>query len=248
MDSSSILEPTFVLVPGAWMGGVEWQSMVDRLSRAGYRAHTLTLTGLDPCWAEDLADVDLESHVADVVELLEGEDLTEVVLVAHSYSGIVVGQVADRAPERVRRSVYVASFLPRNGRSLIDDWGKDEQMRAQERQDILDNDLAWAPPPAEGLAAIGDLSEDDREWLADNLVDHPGNTVLDEVRMNAPITEQSLTFVATAPEGEDPLAELPPELAGTVPKRWRLRTMASGHWPTLSKPDELVALLIEEAR
>lgn len=62
--------------------------------------------------------------------------------------------------------------------------------------------------------------------------------------MNAPVTDQSLTVVAPASEGEDPLAYL----ARAVPKRWRMRTLTSGHWPMLSKTDELVALLIEESR
>lgn len=240
-------KPTFVLVPGAWMGGVSWQDAVTRLEKAGYRALTLTLTGLGEAADAELGEIGLERHVLDVVELLEQHDLSDVILVGHSYSGLIVGQVAERVPERIRHSVYVASFLPRDGRSLIDDWGDDEDMRVQERQDILDNGRVWEPPPAEGLPEIGDLSESDARWLSENFTPHPGGTVLDEVRLQTPITDQALTFVATGPEGEDPMASLPPELSASTPERWTLRTLTSGHWPMVSKPEQLVELLISEA-
>lgn len=82
------------------MGGAAWQDTVVRLNNEGYRAKTLTLTGFETEFdARGLQTVGLERHVADVVKFLEREKLTDVV--AHSYSGIVVGQVVDRAPERV---------------------------------------------------------------------------------------------------------------------------------------------------
>lgn len=242
-------DPTFVLVPGAWTGEWGWQDMVGRLQRAGHRALTLTLTGLGPDSLSDGDnDVGLERHIADVLELLEGEDLTDAVLVGHSYSGLVVGMVTDRASERIRRTIYVASFLPRHARSLIDDWGDDEDARNEERQDILDAGRRWAAPPAEGLAMIADLDEDQRRWLSKNFVTHPGGTVLDDVILRAPVTAQPVSFIATAADGADPLADLPAELSGGMPGRWRLRTLVSGHWPMMSVPEELVNLLIEESQ
>lgn len=226
-----------------------WQDMVDRLQAAGQRARTLTLTGLEPDVArDDLAAVDLRRHVEDVVDELEREDLRDVVLVAHSYSGLVVGQVADRVSERIRRCVHVASFLPRRGRSLLDDWGDDEELRVQEAQQVFDDGGVWAPPPPAALAEVSDLNPDARRWLAAGFVDHPGRTVLDPVMLNRPVTEQPLTFVATAAPGEDPLADLPSELASGMPGQWRLRTFASGHWRMTSAPAELQQLLTEETR
>lgn len=110
-------DPQLVLVPGAWMAGWIWQDMVDRLDGAGVPAHTLTLTGLAAdTTPEHAATVGLEQHVEDVLALLDGLQLSDVVLVGHSYSGVIVGQIADRFPERVRRSIHVATFLPRHGR------------------------------------------------------------------------------------------------------------------------------------
>lgn len=238
----------FVLVPGAWMGGWIWADTVARLRAAGHRARTLTLTGLeDGTPGAQAASVSLERHVQDVLVLLASADLTDVVLVGHSYSGVVVGQVADRAPDRVRRSVHLGSFLPRDGRSLIDDWGADEGARTTERQQIIDDGMLWAPPPAAALAAVPDLGLDARRWLTARLVPHPGRTVLDPARLDAPVTEQPVSYVSLAPAGVDPLADLPPEAAGRLPASWRLRTLASGHWPMVSVPDALTALLVREA-
>jgi len=109
-----------------------------------------------------LSAVTLAEHVDDVLTLLDNEHLDRVVLVGHSYSGLVVGQVADRRPEGVLRSVHVASFLPRDGRSLLDDWGDDLDMQELERQQVRNGGLLWAPPPHEALAepicALGDLT------------------------------------------------------------------------------------------
>lgn len=217
--------PTFVLVPGAWMGGWVWQDIVDRLQGADHPARTLTLTGLEPDAApQDVAAVDLRQHVDDVIDELERDDLRDVVLVAHSYSGLVVGQVADRVPERIRHCVHVASFLPRGGRSLLDDWGDDKELRAQERQRVLD-DAVWAPPPPEALTEISDLDPDARRRLGEGFVDHPGRTVLDPVALSRPVTEQPLTFVATAAPGEEALLcqqATPPDCAVVA----ELRTLA----------------------
>jgi pimeloyl-ACP methyl ester carboxylesterase len=79
----------FVLIPGAWMGGWVWEPVAERLRDVGYQAHTPTLTGLDA--KDDCAAPGLADHVREVVGLLDEQDLTDVVLVGHSYSGLIAG-------------------------------------------------------------------------------------------------------------------------------------------------------------
>src|SRR5687768_9916875 len=91
-----------VLVHGAWHGGWCWQRVADRLEKTGScRTWTPTLGGLGSRRDELAPDVGLHAHADDIVELLEGEDLSDVVLVAHSYAGFVVREAADRVPTRV---------------------------------------------------------------------------------------------------------------------------------------------------
>lgn len=239
---------TFVLVPGAWMGGWVWVDTVSRLQASGHRACVLTLTGLTGRTPpQEAAAVRLDRHVQDVLDLVAAEDLTDVVLVGHSYSGIVVGQVADRIPHLVRRSVHLGSYLPRDGRSLIDDWGADAHARAAERQQIVRDGMLWAPPPSQALAAEPDLTPDSRARLAARFVWHPGRTLLDPARLDRPVTDQRVSYVALNPAGADSHGDLPPELANGLPPSWRLRTLVSGHWPMVSAPAALAGVLAEEA-
>jgi pimeloyl-ACP methyl ester carboxylesterase len=98
---------TYVLVPGFWVGGWVWNEVTGMLRARGHDVHPVTLTGLGE--REHLAtpDVDLDTHITDVENLLRYEDLHDVVLVGHSYGGLVVTAVADRMPERVKQLVYV---------------------------------------------------------------------------------------------------------------------------------------------
>ncbi|MEE8599724.1 alpha/beta fold hydrolase [Euzebya tangerina] len=247
MSKADSIGPQLVLVPGAWMGSWIWDETVARLRVARVGVTSVTLQGL----AHDLHDderssVTLLDHVRQLMDVVVA-DGRSVVLVGHSYSGLVVGQVADQLGELVRRSVHVSSFLPRDGRSLIDDWGPDEQAREQERQDILAGDLLWAPPPPGALEHEAALSSQQRRWLSQRFVPHPGRTVLDPAAMSAPITAQDVTFVASSAPGSDPSDDLPPEVVDGLPDGWDVRTMNGGHWPMLSDPDGLAQILIDSA-
>ena len=109
---------TFVLVHGAWHGGWCWRFVRPLLG--GHDVYAPSLTGLGERKHLARADVDLDTHIADVVSLLEMEDLCDVVLVGHSYGGMVITGAADRAPERIGRLVYLDAFVPENGKCTLD--------------------------------------------------------------------------------------------------------------------------------
>src|SRR5687768_12643354 len=109
----------FVLVPGAWLGGWAWRDVAERLRRAGHDAYPVTLTGLGERVHLARPEVDLEMHIADVTNLVEFEDLADVVLVGHSYAGLVVEGVADRIPDRVAKVVYLDTGPMPDGWSML---------------------------------------------------------------------------------------------------------------------------------
>jgi len=111
---------TFVLVHGAFHGGWCWRFVAPALRRAGHEVYTPTLTGLGDRAHLARPGIDLDLHVQDVVALLEMEDLHDVVLLGHSYGGMVVTGVADRCAERIHRLVYLDAFVPENGRCALD--------------------------------------------------------------------------------------------------------------------------------
>lgn len=234
-----------LLIPGAWMGAWIWNDTVDRLRRRGCVAHTLTLSGLGDGERDDLASVRLADHVDDVMAAVEtiGEPL---VVVGHSYSGLLAGIAADRAPDRIVRTVVVAGFFPCDGRSLLDDWGSSDAERADERGEIERARMIWAPPPAEGLDADAGLDAEQAAWLGERLVPHPGHTILDPATMRRPITDQAVTVVADMGE-RDPRATLPDHLDASDLDHWVFRTVPCGHWPMLSCPELLDEALLEAA-
>lgn len=111
---------TFVLIPGGWHGGWAFAGMIARLRQAGHEAYALTLSGLDETPPEDAAPINLDTHIADVLEFLSIEDLSEVVLCSHSYGGMVARGVADRAAERIAALIYLDAFVPDDGQSWWD--------------------------------------------------------------------------------------------------------------------------------
>ncbi|MFF2656864.1 alpha/beta fold hydrolase [Kitasatospora sp. NPDC058032] len=109
---------TFVLIPGALHGGWWYRPITEGLRAAGHEAYPVTLTGVsERGHVGAVGGVNLETHVRDVLGLLEAERITDVVLVAHSYGGMVASAVADRAPERIAGLVYADAFVPRDGES-----------------------------------------------------------------------------------------------------------------------------------
>ena len=111
---------TFVLVHGGWHGGWCWQKVIPLLEAAGHEVYAPTLTGLAERASELSPDVGLDTHIQDIVGLLEEKHLQGVILVGHSYGGMVITGVVDAVPERIAHLVYLDTFVPRDGESVAD--------------------------------------------------------------------------------------------------------------------------------
>jgi pimeloyl-ACP methyl ester carboxylesterase len=111
---------TFVLVHGGWHGGWCWQKVIPFLEAAGHEAYAPTLTGLAERASELSPDVGLDTHIQDIAGLLEEKNLHGVILVGHSYGGMVITGVVDQVPERIAHLVYFDTFVPRDGESMVD--------------------------------------------------------------------------------------------------------------------------------
>lgn len=228
----------FVLIPGAWMGGWVWEPVSSRLRARGHEVYPLTLSGLDNGGA-DVSDVGLETHVEDVLSVLEENDLRNAIVVGHSYSGVVVGQVADRVPDRVAHTVFVDAFLPHDGESMLDAFP--EPQRKDELRQIAENGGRWPAPNVANAADGQGLSIEQARWLVERMVAHPGRTVSEPTVLNRPLAEQRATYVKCSFGDSDDVAALHEE------PNWSFRNLDAGHWPMISRPDELVELLVEVA-
>jgi pimeloyl-ACP methyl ester carboxylesterase len=115
---------TFVIVHGGFAGGWQWRELARLLEAAGHTAYRPTLTGLGERVHLANPAVDLNLHIEDVLNALAYEDLREVILVGHSYAGMVITGVAERAPDRLRHVIYLDAFVPSDGESLRDIFAK----------------------------------------------------------------------------------------------------------------------------
>jgi pimeloyl-ACP methyl ester carboxylesterase len=137
---------TFVLVHGSWAGGVVWRQLVPRLRKAGHEVYAPTLTGIGERRHLLNREIDLDTHIQDVIGVIDDEDLSDIVLVGHSYGGMVISGVADRVPEKVASLVYLDAFVPENGQSCLSLLPPDRRLATVPGEDWL-----VAPIPSAGF-------------------------------------------------------------------------------------------------
>jgi pimeloyl-ACP methyl ester carboxylesterase len=241
---------TFVLVPGMWLGSWAWHDVTEMLRGARHSVYPVTLTGLGERVHLAGPQVDLDTHVADVVNLLRYEELREVVLVGHSYAGNVIAGVADRVPERIARLVYVDTWPLPDGVAQID-LNPPEARQAQEQQVATQGEGWRVPlPPWEELDEGNDLrglGEAERRLMRARAVDHPFGTITQPVRLKNPAREAlpktAIWCSLTAEEVQEMVASYPAVCSELAKPGWQVVELPTGHWPMFSRPRELAELL-----
>jgi pimeloyl-ACP methyl ester carboxylesterase len=218
---------TYVLVHGAWGGSCDWQRVDALLSARGHAVVRVALTGLGDRVHLASPDVGLETHVLDVVNAMVWEDLRDVVLVGHSYGGMVITGAADRVPARIRHLVYVDAFLPEDGESMMDLMRPEMVTLAKEARRSGLIAPPWANP----------------EQRPPHDVSQPLKTFTDEIDLVTPAARGlPATYILTVEAGrtEDAFDRF----AERARKRgFVVKTMTADHVPERSAPEALVELL-----
>jgi pimeloyl-ACP methyl ester carboxylesterase len=233
---------TFVLVHGGWHGGWCWKKVTPLLRVRGHEVLTPTLTGLGERAHLAAPDVGLETHVRDLLNMLEYENVRDVVLVGHSYAGMVITAVADRAPERIARLVYLDAFVPADGQALVD-------LLPPERRDMFleqartGEQLSVPSPPPE-LWGVAD--EDDLAWVRPRVVPQPLATFTEALHLDHADATPTRTYVACTASATATTFRPFAERVRADPA-WRYREIATGHDAMITAPDALAALLLEAA-
>ena len=237
-DARSYAPPTFVFVHGAWGGGWAWGAVDSMLTSAGHRVSRPTLTGLGERVHLARPETDLETHVTDVVNHLVFERLHDVVLVGHSYGGMVASGVAHRVPDRIRRVVLLDAFLPEDGESVVD------ALRAAGSESGIGDMVAGAGAGP----IIPPWVEPDAPWPTD--VPHPLRTFTQPVQLGNPAAERLPgTYILTVDPGAEPEDDSFAAFARRAEARaWQVLVLRADHNPQNSARAELTALLREIAR
>jgi pimeloyl-ACP methyl ester carboxylesterase len=201
---------------------------------------TPTLTGVGERSHLLSRDVDLETHVADVTNLLKWEELSDVVLCGHSYGGAVVTAVADRMVERLRALVYLDAFVPEDGENVLQHIPEEQAAGMAEAIDRVGD--GWKIPPLP--AAFFLVNERDRAWVDRQCTMHPAATFQQRLRLTGGIDRVPRVEYVRC-EGFDEGSPFPPFLARARAKGWQTHTLPCGHDAMLDLPEEVVAILKE---
>jgi pimeloyl-ACP methyl ester carboxylesterase len=238
--SSASSGKTFLVCHGAWGGGWSWKKMHPLMRARGHRLLTPTYTGLGE--REHLANpsIDLEAHIQDVLQVIKYEDLDDIVLLGHSYGGMVATGVADRARDKIAQLIYLDAFVPRHGQSLFD---LNEAGRGPMRDAAKSGD-GWRIPPS---ATPPDTSPEDLAWLSARRVPMPIKCF--EGRLELQHGEPSLprSYIYA-------MRTTPADTFGQFARRarsepgWRYVEIDASHSPNTTAPQALMAVLEEIVR
>jgi len=234
---------TFVIVHGAWSGAHAWRWVRPLLRAAGHEVVTPSLTGLGERSHLATPATDLDTYITDVSAVLHYEDLGDVVLVGHSYGGMVVTGVADRAPERIRRLVYLDADVPQDGESELDLVPAEERARyenaAQTRGD------GWrVPPPLPDPLPPGLPPE--AVWVVTRMAAQPLATMTQPLQLTGPASDLPRTYIYCT-EGKE--GQPPPPFLDRVraDPSWQFAELAADHVAHVSAPEKLTATLLDLA-
>jgi pimeloyl-ACP methyl ester carboxylesterase len=235
---------TFVFVSGGWHGGWCWKRVADRLRSQGHEVYTPTLTGLGDRVHLYRDDIDLETHITDIMNLIEWEELDSVVLVGHSYGGMVITAVADRAPKRLERVVYLDALWPEDGETCADVIG-------QQAADVV---IALREDPErpplllnakEAAEICGIVDPDDVAWVASKLTPQPLGTQTQPLHLGKASSGVPVLFIACVGQqlgGPDISYERAKARAAREPSV-QLAELAAPHDAMVTHPDEVTELL-----
>jgi pimeloyl-ACP methyl ester carboxylesterase len=234
------MRKTFVLVHGAWHGGRCWRRVCDLLEQAGHKAFAPTLTGLGERSHLMSRDIVLDTHVADIANVITWEGLRDICLVAHSYGGFPVSGALEKVFERVSSVVFLDAFVPRDGQKGLD--VASEFSRKATLEAIAKGEISSGPPRAEAFH----VNEADRAWVDSKLTAQPIGVALQPIRLSGAREKVARKAYVRAPLYAQPAFD-----AHYAEKRkdpsWRTCEVDGGHDVMIDRPMRLVQILLEAA-
>ena len=227
---------TVLVCHGAWSAGWAWKKMHPLMTAAGHRLVTPSYTGLGERAHLANPSIDLETHIEDILNVIHYEDLRDIVLVGHSYGGMVATGVAGRARDRVTQLIYIDAFVPDDGESLLDLLNGSERQRMRELAKAGDG---WRVPPN---PTPPDTPPADLEWLTERRVDMPLKCFEMKLKLHGGSLTLPRNYIyatrASPVDAFGPFAKRARSEAG-----WRYHEIDASHSPNVTAPEALMSVL-----
>lgn len=239
----------FVLVHGAWGGAWYWRRVEKLLGAAGHRVHAVTLTGVGERSHLMSPAITLETHITDVARAIEAEEMEDVVLVVHSYAGMIGTAIADRQSAGLRHLVYVDAVVPKPGES----WGSTHSSATREaRLAAAQASADFSIPPPD--PKVFGLESADYEWVKRRQTPHPGHTYTAALDFDPKrVSTIPRTFVNCTQPALGTIDAIRPRLADS--RFWdgawlagggvKVVELKTGHDPMITMPVELTRILLD---
>jgi pimeloyl-ACP methyl ester carboxylesterase len=232
---------SFVLVHGACHGGWCWRRVADRLEGKGHKVFAPTMTGLGERSHLLSKDVNLATHITDIVNVIKWEGLSDIVLVGHSYGGVIISGVAEQVRPSIASIVFLDALMPDDGMSMIamagpGSYGEIAVARAK-------GEIAL-PPPA---AAVFGVNAKDRAWVDAMMTPQPIATITDTISLTGARERIAKKTYIRAPKYRTALFDRAYARC-KADKSWRtFETATAGHHVMVDAPDWLAQILLEVA-
>jgi len=232
---------TFVLVHGAWHGGWCWQRVADRLRSAGHNVFTPTMTGLGERAHLLYPEIDLTTHITDIVNVMKWERLKDVVLCGHSYGGMIVSGVAEELAPTIRSIVFLDAFVPKDGEAVQDLTGPAVREAAEAAKDR--GDIVIPARPAEAFR----VNPADRAWVDGLCVGQPIGTFTAKIRLTGAVNQLARKSYVRAASYPNPGFDRALAAAKADPT-WHTYEVSCGHDVMVDAPERLTEILLEAAQ
>jgi pimeloyl-ACP methyl ester carboxylesterase len=232
---------TFVLVHGAWHGAWCWRRVIANLRSAGHVVFAPTLTGFGERVHLTRADLTIEDFATDIVNVISAEELTDVILVGHSFGGNPVSAVADRVPERLKQLVYIDTLMLKDGESMFSVLDPAIVAQRIELAEKTSGGITIPPPSSE---AFGVTDPADAEWLRRQLTPLPLNCYRAPIHLKHPLGNGvRKTFIACTNPIYRPA--VPTHEWIKTQADWRYLELSTGHDAMVTNPEGLAEMLIQ---
>ncbi|MGH6800938.1 MAG: alpha/beta fold hydrolase [Methylocella sp.] len=232
---------TYVLVHGAWQGGWAWSRFALLLEAGGHQIYAPTLTGLAERASQLTKNVNLSTHIEDISRLIIAEDLDDVVLVGHSYGGMVIAGVADRMAEKVKSLVVLDGFVPEDGKAMREYWPA-SVMSYLDKDAEKSGGVSVPPLPAQSLA----VAPENRAFVDERATPQPYATFNEVIRLaGARDTIASKHYIRATKFRSNPFDAVVKRLQSA--SGWHTAEIDSGHCPMIDTPAQLAELFAQMA-
>jgi pimeloyl-ACP methyl ester carboxylesterase len=232
----------FVLVHGAFVGAWSWDRVAPLLRAAGHTVWTPTLSGVGERCHELRRDISLETHIEDVANLLSEEDLQEVILVGHSYAGLVITGVAERAAERIRKLVYLDAVIPNDGDSFFSIAGAKLERRIRETACLKGG--GWRVPPVWTAESLGLTDPDDCTLFNTRTTPQSLSTYEQGLALTSHAAERlERSYIFCSADLTSPF--FLPFFKRAKAEGWYCRELPTSHLPMFTMPGDLANALLD---